>query len=104
MSKKSSMQEEVEETEAGEQLDLIDIAPKNAKVIIEAARIYKRLLATRQKALVKEVAQKAEVLRLVREAELTPLEGGKIRFRYDGFLISVTPRDELIKVIEETEE
>ena len=84
-----------------EQLDLIDVAPKNAKAIIEAARIYKRFAAARQKALVKEVEQKAEVLRLVRAAKLQPLDGGKIKFKYDGVTISVTPRDELVKVIEE---
>lgn len=89
---------------AGEQLDLIDVAPKNAKVIIDAAKIYKKLMLARKKAGEKEVAQKAEVLRLVREAKLTPLEGGKIRFRYDGFIVSVTPRDELVKVVEESYE
>ena len=89
-----------EET-TGEQLDLIDVAPKNAKVIIGAARIYKKLADARQNALRKEVEQKAEVLRLVRAAKITPLDGGKIRFTYDGITISVTPRDELVQVKEE---
>lgn len=101
MTKKSSMQEEVEK---GEQLDLIDVAPKNAKAIIAAARIYKKLSAARQNALVNEVKQKTEILRLVRAANITPLDGGKIKFKYDGVTISVTPRDELVQVKEEETE
>lgn len=104
MSKNNSMQQEVEETEQGKQMDLIDVAPENAKVIIAAARIYKRFMLARQKAGAKEVQQKTEVLRLVREAKLQPLPGGKIKFKYDGFIISVTPRDELVRIIEETNE
>ena len=103
MAKKSSMQEEVEESEKGEQMALIDVAPKNAKDIIGAARIYKKFQAARLKALAKEIEQKAEILRLVRVADIQPLEGGKIRFKYDGVMISVTPRDELVKVVEEVE-
>ena len=91
-----------EET-TGEQLDLIDVAPKNAIVIIDAARIYKKLMLVRLKASKKETEQKTEVLKLVREAKLQPLEGGKIRFKYDGVTISVTPRDELVQVLEEVE-
>lgn len=92
------------EGKTGEQLDLIDVAPKNAKVIIEAARIYNKLMLARKRAGVKEVEQKAEVLRLVREAKLQTLPGGKIKFKYDGYVITVTPRDELVKIVEETNE
>ena len=98
MTKKDSMQEEVEK---GEQIDLIDVAPENAKAIIAAGRIYRKLVLVRQKAGSKEIVQKAEVLRLVKEAKLQTLDGGKIRFTYDGVTISVTPRDELVQVKEE---
>lgn len=97
--KKDSMQTKVEKSEGtGEQLDLIDVKPENAKPIIAAARLYKKLMGVRQKALAKEVVQKAEVLRLIKAAELQPLAGGKIKFEYDSVIISVTPRDELITV------
>ena len=81
-----------------EQMDLIDVAPKNAKPIIAAARIYKKHQAARIAALTKEKEQKQKILALVKEANLTPLEGGKIRFTYDNVTISVTPRDELVQV------
>lgn len=104
MSKKNSMQEEVDKAEAGEQMDLIDVAPKNAKPIIDEARIYKTLMLARKKAGGKEAAQKVKVLNLIREAKLQPLESGVIRFKYGGFTIKITPRDELVQITEEKEE
>ncbi len=95
--------EKPEAKESGEQLDLIDVKPENAKVIISAARLYKKFQVARSTALAKEIEQKQEVLRLVREANLHPLDGGKIRFEYDNVTVSVTPRDELIKVKDKAE-
>lgn len=103
MTKKKTMQEEVEKTEVGEQMDLIDVSPKSAKPIIAAAKIYKKLMLARKEALAKEIEQKAKVLRLVNAAEIQPLEGGIIKFNYDGFTIKITPRDELVQVTEESE-
>ena len=84
--------------ESDHQLDLINVQPKNAKAIIRAARLYKEFQGARQIALGKEVEQKQRVLDLVKAAKLQPLDGGKIKFEYDGVLICVTPRDELITV------
>ncbi len=89
---------------SGEQLDLIDVAPKNAKPIIALARKYKKALAKRQEVLREEIELKHDVIELVRNANLTPLAGGKVRFEYDGVLITVTPRDDLLKVKEPDEE
>lgn len=92
--------EKTETKESSEQLDLIDVQPENAKAIIAEARVYKKFQAARLNALAKETEHKAKVLNLVKEAKLQPLNGGVIKFKYDGFEISITPRDELVKVKE----
>lgn len=82
----------------GDQLDLIDVQPENAKPIMRAARLYKKCQIARIAALDEEVAQKQRVLELIEAANLQPLEGGVIRFQCDGMTISVTPRDKLLRV------
>ncbi len=94
-------QEQPTEPQEQEQLDLIDIHPENAKPIIAAARIYKKLVGKRLDVLAQEVEQKQKILDLVKEAKLTPLENGVVRFKYDNVTISITPRDELVKVKDE---
>lgn len=85
-------------------MDLIDVSPKNAKPIVAEARLYKKFQTARIASLKKEVEQKQEILALVREAKLQPLEGGKIKFEFDNVLVSVTPRDELVTVKDKAEE
>lgn len=117
MAKKNEMQKQVEKdekaadeakktggAEIGEQGDLMDVGPENAEEIIKAARLYRKLLAARLTALKEETAQKQEVLRLVRKADLHPVNGGKIKFTRDGVTVSVTPRDELVQIKEKSEE
>lgn len=89
---------------SGEQQDLIDVAPENAKPIIAKAKKYKEAVITRVTALDKEVKLKKELLDLVHDAGLKRLANGNISFTYDGFKITVTPRDDLIKVEDKTEE
>jgi len=84
-----------------EQMDLIDVAPEDAKVIIEAARLYKKLQTTRLKALEREVDQKQKVKDLIRQAKLQPLDGGVIKFKHDGVTIEMTPRDEKLTIKED---
>ena len=86
-----------------EQLDLIDVQPENVKEILKVARSYKEYQQARLSVLKKEKDQKQKVLDLVNKAKLQPLEGGVIRFKCDGVIISVTPRDELVQVKEETD-
>ena len=88
--------------ETGKQMDLIDVSPENAGPIIEKAREYKEVVSERVGLTAKEVKLKAELLQLVSDADLQRLEDGKIRFEYDGVTITVTPRDELIQVKEES--
>jgi hypothetical protein len=82
------------------QMDLIDVSPKNAKPIIAEARVYKELVQERQSILRDEVAQKAKVRDLVAKAGIKPLEGGVIKFSYDGVTVTIKPRDELVSVKE----
>lgn len=88
--------------EQGDQLDLIDVNPENAKEIVVAARLYQKYQTARVKALAKEIEQKRLILELVKAANLQTLEGGKVKFNVDGITITVTPRDELVQVKEAT--
>ena len=84
--------------ETGEQMDLIDVAPKNAKEIVAVARRYQKYQAARVGALAQEIEQKTLLLELVKKADLQELRGGKIKFEVDGIRITITPRDELVQV------
>ena len=86
-----------------EQLDLIDIQPENSKEIAKVARLYKQAQRERLTALKEELIQKQALLALIRKAHLQQLEGGVIKFKCDTLSISVTPRDELVKVKEAKE-
>jgi hypothetical protein len=87
--------------EAGEQMDLIDVAPANAKPIIAEARAYEAAKRARLKAGAEETARKEKLLTLIKQANLQRLDDGSIRFKARGFIIKVTPRDELVTVTEE---
>lgn len=96
--KKKEPKKEESKARKGEQLDLINVHPKNVKEIIREARLYKEYQAVRISALAKEVAQKKKVLELVSAAGLQRLSDGKIRFEYDGMLVTVAPQDDKITV------
>jgi len=89
---------------AGEQLDLIDVSPANSKQIIGVARRYQAAQSERIEALVREKAEKQKILDLVKGANLQQLADGKIRFKVDGMTITVTPRDELVQIKDNSEE
>lgn len=85
-------------TADGEQLDLIDVEPENVKAIKRAARAYKAAQAQRITWLADEKKQKMKILELVKEAKLRPNQDGIIKFRLDGIVIAITPRDELVQI------
>lgn len=87
---------------SGEQGTLIDTGPKEPKKIIAAAKRYKAAQRERLAALEEEVAAKKHLLDLVKAENLQPVDG-KIQFEADGMIITVTPRDELIRVKENEE-
>ena len=96
--------EEGAESTAGEQIPLLDVGPENAGPILEVARGYKKAVVARMRAGEKEVDLKVKLLDLIKKANLARLEDGRIRFRIDGMIITVKPRDELITVKDESEE
>lgn len=77
---------------------LIDVHPENAKEILRVAKEYKAAQRQRMKFGEEEAASKAKLLELVKAAKFQPSNDGSIKFSIDGVKISVTPRDELIKV------
>jgi hypothetical protein len=82
----------------GEQMELIELTPKNHKEIIKIARAYKRCQAARTEALAEEVKYKERLLAEVKEAEIAANPDGGYKFKCDGAIITVTPRDELVRV------
>ena len=87
-----------------EQGALMEVGPENAPAIKKLARAHKEAQAERCSWLAEEKDRKEKLLAVVREANLTPDGDGVIKFRVDGMTISVTPRDELVRVKEDGEE
>ena len=81
----------------GKQLDLIDVGPENSKEIVRVAERYKEAQAERLEALKRAVDEKQNLLDLIEKADLQPV-GCKIKCRCDGYIITVTPRDQLISI------
>lgn len=94
---------ETELEPTGKQLDLIDVAPAQQKKIAAIAKNYKKAQQARIAALKIEVDEKQRLLELIKQANLQHLEGNKVQFRADGLLITVTSRDELVSVKDESE-
>jgi len=99
--KKKKTAPKKEKKEKGKQLDLIDVAPENAKPIIAKGRRYKKVQATRLAALAEEKKLKEEIKSDVKAANLQPLKGGVIKFKYNGVTIIITPQDEKVEVKED---
>lgn len=91
-----------DEIEVGEQMDLIDVKPENLNEIKPVAKKYRAAVKRRMKALEDEIQLKGEILELVKAADLKPLDNGVIRFKCDGMTITITPRDMLVKVKDES--
>lgn len=80
------------------------MGPENLKEIKPYAKRYKAAMQRRVEALQEEVEAKQKILSLIKEANLSRLADGSIRFKCDGLLITVTPRDELVKVKDDSDE
>lgn len=95
------MAKKTDEPAPGEQLDLIETQPENAKAIQRVARAYKRAQRERMSALDEEVKQKEKLLAAIKEAEIVPDTDGNFSFRVGKMKIKVKHRDELVQVKEE---
>ena len=82
------------------QLKLIETLPDNIQEIVDLAEEYEDVKQGRINILEKEKELKHKLLEMIKDSGIKPLEDGVIRFKHDGFMISITPRDELIKVKE----
>lgn len=87
-----------------DQMDLIDVTPKNKKAILKVAGEYKAAQRERIRFLDEEKDRKATLLDLIKAAKLQPNEDGVIEFQLDGIKIKVTPRNELVQVREEADD
>lgn len=94
------MADQEQNRKSGEQLDLIDVAPENAKEIITVAKSYKEFQTVRLAALKNETEQKDKIKEMVAAAGLQRLPDGKIKFSYDGFEFTLTPQDDKISIKE----
>lgn len=80
------------------QLPLIDVTPENIAVLEPVVADYEDAKVNRQAWLKDEVEHKKKVLALVKEAGLRPNAEGVIKFELNGSVVTITPRDELIRV------
>lgn len=86
------------EKHSEEQLQLLEVSHPQAKPIMASARRYKKLVRERTEALKEEIKEKEKLRALVKEANLKADEDGVVEFRCGKIVVSVTPRDELVKV------
>jgi len=88
-------------TEAGEQMDLINVGPEHSDEIIAAAKVYVKYRDKRIEVGNTEVEKKKILLGLIKAENLKPLEDGKIRLKCVNYFISITPTEYKLKVQED---
>lgn len=77
---------------------LMEIHDENAKKIIAKGKLYKKAQKERLKFGKKEAELKEELRQLIHELNYAPLEDGVIRLNFEGLIVSIEPRNELVKV------
>ena len=85
----------------GEQLYMLDVKHPAASKIKRIARAYKKVVRERVEMTGQEVELKRKLLEAVRETDIKPNADGVIEFKCDGVKVTVTPRDELVRVKDE---
>jgi hypothetical protein len=75
-----------------------------SRMILKVAIAYKAASKARMEALADEIVKKDDLLSLIHKSGIKPMADNVIRFTISDTKISVTPRDELVKVkLSETE-
>lgn len=87
-----------------EQGTLIDVEPEHSKEIIAAAKAYQKIKKQRCELTAKETEAREKLIGLIKSENLQRLEDGSIKFRLDGYEISLVPQDEKLKVKEDDED
>lgn len=83
----------------GKQQELIDATPANAKKLVKVLEEYEEVKNERCRLSAEEVSLKSQVLEMVHEAKLQPIDSkGTVRFTLDGATVTVTPQKEKINI------
>lgn len=99
--KESKRKSRKSEDTNGEQLQLLEVSHPSAKKITSIARAYKKIVRERVELTSEEVELKGKLRQAVRETDMKPDAEGIITFKCGKITVTVTPRDELIRVKDE---
>lgn len=88
----------------GEQMDLMDVGPENQEEIVRWAQAHKHAMRERMKWGKQESEAKQKVLDLIKQANLTKLEDGKIKVRCGHYTVTVIPRDAKVTIRDDDED
>lgn len=84
----------------GTQGILLDVVPDNAKDILAIAKRYKSAQRDRMEAGREEAKFKVDLGDAIRRSDMKADKDGKYEFTINGYKISLIPRDEVIKVVD----
>ena len=90
--------------EPGEQLELLPVSTELQKTLKPILRKYKEAQTQRIGFGHEEKKYKTQILNIVHEQKLKPLDDGKIRFHCYGTLVVVAPQDEKITIKEDADD
>jgi hypothetical protein len=95
------MAKEKVDTETGE---MFDITPENQKEILAFAKQLKKVSAKKKSLADDEKVARHELIEAVRSAGLQPMDNGVIILKINGMTITVTPKEENVKIQENGDE
>lgn len=101
MAKRKKVDDDTEgqETQAGEQLDLLDVSHPLAKKLKPLARKFKQCIREEFGAREKKIEIRKKMVEAIHAANMPADDDGTITVSFDDVTIKLTPRDEKVKVI-----